>query len=474
MGRSWNSPLRPRRRAAVPTVVGTPAEPGAEHGQVPGGAPVLTVTELCDVISTQLGASSLLQATTVRGEVVDPQVSKQGHTYFTLRDANSAFACIRWASVLGEPLIEGRVYDVVGDVSLWPVRGQIRLIASRVRELDAGERHRALVLLTERLRSEGVFDPSRKRSLPRWPSRIGVATSAEGAVIHDVRTIIGTRMPLAEIVLAPCPVQGIGAASGIVNAVWALGERGVDVIIVARGGGSADDLAAFNDESVVRAVRAISEEVGVPVISAIGHETDTTLCDHAADIRAPTPTAAAQIVVPDAATIRGGLLASHVRVTHALERRLTARGAALRTINRRLDLSSRTVAGRVERRLDAIHDAIGAAVPARVDAMAVQLASLDDRGHRAMEARIARPTTRLTTADSTLRLVSPRRVLERGYAIIERQTASDSHPTPVASIDGLRPGDAIRVRFRDGVADATVASVTTSDPASVVDGSNGY
>jgi exodeoxyribonuclease VII large subunit len=426
------------------------------------------VTELCEAISIQLGASSLLKATTVRGEVVDPRVVK-GHTYFTLRDATSAFECIRWANVLGEPLVSGRVYDVTGDVALWPVKGQIRFITSRVRQLDAGERQRALEELTERLRLEGIFDTARKQVLPNWPSRIGVATSADGAVIHDVTSVIGTRMPLTEIVLAPCPVQGIGAAGGIVEAIWALARSDVDIIVVARGGGSADDLAAYNDEAVVRAVRSVSEQAGIPVVSAVGHETDTTLCDHAADLRAPTPSAAAQRVVPDAAAVRGTLLTCGRRLKQAMGARIAARAREHMAIDRRLNLASNLIARRVQVRLDAIQRTLIGSVPARVSAVSSRVDSLEDRARAAIMARIAQLTTRLGAAESTLRLLSPLRVLERGYAIIETLPDVGCQPSAIATSAGLRPGDAVRVRFTDGIAEATVRAVIRTSLSSTPD-----
>ena len=493
MVRSWNSPLRPRGRAALPRARGsgeTPSETPSNTSTI--ASPILSVTELCEAITLQLEASSLVRAVTVRGEVVDPRVYR-GHTYFTLRDAQSAFDCIRWASVLGDPLVPGRLYDITGTVELWSVKGQIRLITTRAREVDAGERARALAELTERLRADGMFDARRKRSLPRWPSRIGVATSAEGAVIHDLTSVIGKRMPLAQIVLAPCPVQGVGASARIVAAIQALVRAQVDVIIVARGGGSAEDLAAYNDEAVVRAVRAASDEASIPTISAVGHETDTTLCDHAADVRAPTPSAAGEMVVPDASAVFGALLSTRARLTQAIERRVATRGRDINAVERRLSLAWRTLAGRVEARLDAIDRAVMERVPRRLEGVAMTVAALEDRARTAVEARIARTEARVATSDAALRMLSPLRVLERGYAIIEvvppgltPQQLGGTGLTPqppfptregglypddahaetrtVGSVTDLAPRDVVRLRLKDGFAVAVISSVDGPSP----------
>jgi exodeoxyribonuclease VII large subunit len=460
MARSWNSPLRPRGRGSFPR--NSAASDSPRRNDVSIVDSVLSVTELCEAISIQLDASMMLSSATVRGEVVDPRVHN-GHTYFTLRDATSAFECIRWASVLGDPLSHGRLYDVTGKVGLWSVKGQIRLIVGRVREVDAGERQRELEERTERLRTEGLFDAVRKRPLPRWPSRIGVATSADGAVIHDLTTVIGKRMPLAEVVLASCPVQGVGAAGGIISAVRALTRARVDVIVVARGGGSADDLAAFNDEALVRAVREASERSGIPVISAVGHETDTTLCDHAADLRAPTPSAAGEMVVPDAATIRGGLLSQRMRVGQAIERRVVAHQAAVAAADRRLDLASRAVLARVQMRLGALDRAIAAAMVSRVDGTSQRVTALTDRVRAALRVRMDLVMTRVSTADAALRLLSPLRVLERGYAIIEAPAREGRGASAIGGVAGLRTGDAVRLRMHDGIAEATITAVARVD-----------
>ncbi len=456
MARSWNSPLRARFRAAAAASFETERSSGAGPGQV------LSVTELCEVVTLQLAESSTLRGTTVRGEVVD-QRANRGHVYFTLRDATSSFSCVRWASVVGEPLVNGRLYDVTGKVELWAARGQINLIVSRVREVDAGERHQALERLTERLRLEGVFDPDRKRPLPRWPSRIGVATSADGAVIHDIATVIGRRMPLAEVVMAPCPVQGVGASGGIAAAVQALARARVDVIVVARGGGSAEDLACFNEELVVRAIRSASEQAQIPVVSAVGHETDTTLCDHAADLRAPTPSVAGELIVPDAAVLRGNVLSLSVRSSQGVGRRIVYFSRAIHATDRRMHLAYRTVAERVRLRLATLDRAISASVPGRIEALAVRGNALEVRARTAINARLGHAGLRVTAADSALRILNPLRVLDRGYAIIEAPLRDGRDAGPVTRVTDLQFGDAIRLRLRDGVANATITGLAVTD-----------
>ncbi len=451
MARGWNSPLRARGRAA--------GAPPSQDGAFDLPAPVLSVTELCEVITLQLELSPVLRSATVRGEVSESKVVRGGHVFFTIQDASSKFRCVQWASMAGSPIVHGRQYDVSGKVDLYAAAGELRMVVRRAREVDAGDRHRALERLTERLRVEGLFDPARKRLLPEWPSRIGVATSATGAVLQDLTAVIGRRMPLAEVVLAPTAIQGVGATGSIVAAIEALVRANVEVIIIARGGGSFDDLAVFNEEAIARAVRRTSEEHGVPVVSAIGHETDTTLCDHAADVRAPTPSAAGEIVVPDAAVIRAAILARESRAKRAVARALDGCDTAIGRLDRRLEVAAGAIRNRATARVDDLDRRLTALVGGRFEALGNGLSSRDGRARIAMARHIDVVGTRLSIGEDALRLLSPLRVLERGYAIIEAPSGST-----VTSVKSLAPGDHVRLRFRDGTAGATVEGIGVGGP----------
>jgi len=243
----------------------------------------------------------------VAGEISNFNVAMSGHAYFTLKDATSQLKCVMFRQFLQrlrKRPENGEVGVARGPIRVYEAQGVYQLYAEFLAPAGMGELQLRLEELRLRLEAEGLFEPSRKRPLPTWPHRVGVVTSATGAVIHDIRTVIARRFPLVEIVLAPSPVQGDEAVPAICQAIDDLNHLGdVDVIIIARGGGSREDLWAFNAEAVARAIFGSR----APVVSAIGHETDTTIADLVADHRAPTPSAAAEMVVPDVREVRARL-----------------------------------------------------------------------------------------------------------------------------------------------------------------------
>ena len=254
----------------------------------------------------------------VAGEVSNLSLASSGHIYFTLKDARGALRCAFFRNRnVGQRdrLSEGASLIVYGSLSLYEQRGDLSFVVDFVQPEGTGalaaefERRRA------RFEEEGLFAPGRKRELPRFPRRVGVVTSATGAVFHDICDVLGRRWPLAEIVLQPAPVQGDGAAPAVAEAIRTIThEQDLDVLIVARGGGSTEDLWAFNEEPVIRAIFASP----VPVVSAVGHETDTTLSDLVADVRAPTPSAAAELVAHSAGRLGvPGVVADVRRAVHA-------------------------------------------------------------------------------------------------------------------------------------------------------------
>ena len=376
---------------------------------IQAGTQTLSVGEATAYIKQLLDDDPTIADVWVRGEVSDPRTYASGHTYFTLKDATSQLKCVLFRQRARglEPLQHGKQYVVRGGISLYEQSGALQLYVTDHRPLGVGELYQQFELLKARLEAEGLFAPERKRPLPQWPERIGIATSRQGAVLHDLRTVIGRRYPLAELVLAPCQVQGADAARTIVAALRALDGAGVDVIVLARGGGSIEDLWAFNEEPVARAIAACR----APVVSAVGHETDFTIADFVADLRAPTPSVAGELVVPDAA----GLSA---QVDMLLQR-------ASRAAQAQLWLASSDLAER------------------------------QARLQRALAQRLERATTRLAAAEARLAALSPLGVLGRGYAVLlDAQTRSVVRSTAQA-----RPGQTLDILLADGRLTATVETV---------------
>ncbi len=358
----------------------------------------------------------------VAGEVSGLTRAASGHLYFTLKDDRSALRCVffRNRSAGQRDRVESGVSLVVhGSLSLYEPRGEISFIVDFVQPEGTG----ALAAEFERRRAqfeaEGLFAPERKRPLPRFPQRIGVVTSPTGAVFHDISNVLARRWPLATLLLQPAAVQGPEAPTMIADALHALArEQRPDVIILARGGGAAEELWTFNEEPVVRAIFGCE----VPVVSAIGHETDTTLADLVADVRAPTPSVAAELVAPDRVEV-----ARKVAVLRAQAEVHTARALV-------------EARERVDRHVSALHHALPdlAAERRRVDGRASELL-------HAARAVAARTTGRTAALAGRLGALSPLATLQRGYAVIERPDGS-----VVGSAAALRPGERVDLRMRDG------------------------
>ena len=253
-----------------------------------------TVSKLTFEIRKLLEGNEILQDVWVQGELSNVSRPASGHIYFTLKDANASLKCVMWktsAARLNLSLRDGMEVEVHGKIGVYEPQGQYQLYADQIRPVGEGALFQEFLRLKSMLEAEGLFDPECKKPIPELPKRIGIVTSATGAALRDMLNTLRRRLPLVEVILAPSPVQGSEAPPALVKALRSLNRQQPDVILVARGGGSIEDLWAFNDERVVRAVAA-SE---IPVISGVGHETDFTLCDFAADLRAPTPTAAAEL-----------------------------------------------------------------------------------------------------------------------------------------------------------------------------------
>ncbi len=350
----------------------------------------------------------------VRGEVTDFKAHRNGHWYFCLRDEDAQVRCVVWARDqrrIPAPPDDGMQLAAFGQVTVWPGRGDLQLVIKAMEAQGDGLWRKALDLAIARLTSEGLLAPERKRALPRHPSRIAVVTSPDGAALHDIVAVARRRAPHVEIVVVPTRVQGDGAPEEICAALERLARWGdADLAIVGRGGGGREDLWAFNDERVARAVAAMP----MPTISAVGHEVDVTLCDLVADLRAPTPSAAAEAAVPDMSVVRAELARWHRRLADSATWRVSAAS------ERRL---------RVARRMG--------------DAMA----RLTERRRSKVESAAAR-----------LHALSPLATLSRGYSL-----ARDEHGRTLSAIVDFKPGAPFNLLVRDGVVAATAVEARPRD-----------
>ena len=395
-------------------------------------APVLSVTELTR------GLSDLVEEqyddVWVEGELSDFTRAASGHCYFTLKDEDAQIRCVMWKHltqyVYFEPE-EGMQVRVNGHASVYERRGDLQIQAQAMREAGKGAQQKAFEELKQKLQAEGLFAPERKQALPLFPETIGVVTSGQGAAIHDIQTGLARRFPPAEVVLCPVKVQGLDAPQAIADAVAAFNDlpagdaQRPDLLIVGRGGGSTEDLWAFNEEVVARALAA-SE---VPVVSAVGHESDVTIADLVADERAATPSAAAELVVPDRRDV-----AERVRTLHdRLQTHVTRR---LQNARQRVDA---LVASR------AFH-----APTRRLDQYRQRLDTLVNRLERGGTRAVEQARTRLDHLRDRLHALDPEQPLRRGYVHLTRDGTS------VQSVESLEDGDRVRLRFQDGHRDAEV------------------
>jgi exodeoxyribonuclease VII large subunit len=398
---------------------------------------ILPVGVVLKRIKQVLESDALLSDAWVEGEVSKFQVWNSGHAYFTLKDDSGVLDGTMWKAKLKRQSFIPRVGDQVivnGSITVYEARGQLQFDADVFQPAGVGLLQAQLEALRQRLEAEGLFDPSRKRPLPAFPRKIGVVTSPSGAVWHDIQQVIARRYPLVELILAPAVVQGERAAASIVNAMERLQAiPDLDLMIVGRGGGSIEDLWCFNDERVVRAIFASP----VPVISAVGHESDVTLSDFVADMRAPTPSAAAEIAVPDGDALLQGIEGL----------RQTARAYLLASLQERL-AEVQFLAHRLQH-----------VSPMQVLTLQnAVVSSLQARAGFAIEWILQRGSTRLERYQSMIEVLDPNAMLRRGYVQITR--ADDG--SLVSRVGQLQPGERVQATFDDGFADMTSTSIMTS------------
>ncbi|HOV52087.1 MAG TPA: exodeoxyribonuclease VII large subunit [Methanothrix sp.] len=355
---------------------------------------IFTVTELNERIRDRLENDPRLHDLWARGELSNYVHHRSGHRYFTLKDRDSQISCVLFRNDgvrLGFELKDGQNVIVYGDVGVYRPQGRVQLMAKGIRlDEGIGLRHLQLEALKKKLADEGLFSIEHKRSLPKYPERIGIVTSPQGAALRDVLRIIGPYP--ARIILSPAQVQGEGAAESIAMAVRALQGR-ADVVIVCRGGGSTEDLWCFNSELVARAIF----ECDSPVISAVGHETDFTVADFVADVRAPTPTAAAEMAVPDIEKLRSLLVQATVRMKRSLWSGLERREERLEYLKR--CISAQKMYSLTEEARQ------------RLDSLERRLCAAESERRTALESR-------LEQAEGRLAAVGPLATLSRGYAIV--------------------------------------------------------
>ena len=384
-----------------------------------------TVGALTRYIQGVLESDAELQDVTLTGELSGITRSTPGHLYFTLKDGEATLGCVMWrtsAARLAWQPQHGEAVWVHGRISVYAARGNYQLIVDQMRQAGQGDLHARFEQLRDRLKAEGLFDAARKRPLPEFPRVLGIVTSPQAAALHDVLTILGRRYPLVRVRLAPTLVQGEQAPSQIVAALRALDAMDdVDAILVVRGGGSLEELWAFNDERVARAIVACRH----PVVSGVGHETDFTIADFTADVRAPTPSAAAELAVPDQVELRQTIQALARQMDQALARQL---GSARQTADGGL---------RALRRLSP---------QAQVDAHRLHVDELSRRSERALAHALALQRARLAGLLARLGALSPVATLERGYAIVRRK----DNGQVVRQVGQVQDWDWVLIRVHDG------------------------
>jgi exodeoxyribonuclease VII large subunit len=385
----------------------------------------LSVGQLTKHLAALLDSDAILQDVWVRGEASNVTYHGSGHLYFGMKDEDACLRCVMWRSdarALQFVLEPGMQILAHGRMAVYEKRGEVQLIVDAAEPDGLGALFLAFEQLKGRLEAEGLFAPERKRPIPTFPRRVAIVTSPTGAVLHDVSTILRRRCPATTLVVVPARVQGEEAPESLVRAIAAANEAsGAEVLIVARGGGSLEDLWAFNSEAVARAIAASR----LPVVSAVGHETDVTIADFVADLRAPTPSAAAELVVPDGAELLRRVTEAQERLLHAARTRLLEDREHLHHL-----LARRPFARPLE----------------EVNRRRQTLDDHQDRLLAASERRRERARLGLAALAGRLDALSPLAVLARGYAVLTREADG----TPIRSRAQVSPGDRLRVRLRDG------------------------
>lgn len=386
---------------------------------------VQSVTAVTQYISDLFTIDEVLSDVWVKGEVSNMKRAASGHWYFTLKDSDASLRCVMWRSSAERQQTtpqDGDALEVHGKVGIYAPRGEYQLYADIIRPVGAGDLYRQFELLKAKLQAEGLFDQERKRPFPTPPAKIGVVTSPNAAAFQDVLNVLQRRFPLVEVVLSPTMVQGESAPPQIVDALELVNDyTNCDVILLVRGGGSIEDLWAFNDERVARAV-AVSR---IPVVAGVGHETDFTIVDFVADERAPTPSAAAELVTPDMRDMRDALLRQMEKLEGLTTEVILDRRDALERLQRTMTYIS----------------------PAKsIDTLRQRIDDFNARMTRTQHTQLERLSERLDAKRAALEAASPQAILERGYAIVTRRVDRKR----ISTVMDVNDGDAYTVQFKDG------------------------
>ena len=427
----------------------------------PAAAPrIWEVGALCRAIADALEAR--FNPVAVRGEITGFSRASSGHCYFSIKDANGQLRCAmfrRAAGLLDFSPRDGELVEVRGRLGVYEARGDLQFIVESMQRAGQGALFEQFLRLKAQLEDEGLFDPRRKRTLPVQPRGIGLITSLGAAALHDVVTALRRRVPHIPVVLIPAQVQGAAAPQSMVTALrqmyaWAEGEAPadggttpvVDVILLVRGGGSMEDLWAFNDEQLARTI----VQSPVPLVSGVGHETDFTIADFCADLRAPTPTAAAELVAQPREVWLGALDLLADRLESAVQRQIDLRHQRLDQAAQRLGRPS-GLAAREQLRLARCAQRLRHGMLLNLERLALKKKALEADFAQKTARHIALQSDRLERARLRLELLNPHLVLQRGYALL-----TDSHGHAVTSVGQARLGDALRATLADGVLDVTV------------------
>ncbi|MEA4822691.1 MAG: exodeoxyribonuclease VII large subunit [Clostridiaceae bacterium] len=398
---------------------------------------IYSVTTLTQYIKSLFDGDATLAAVFVAGEISNLKYHSSGHIYFTLKDEQSVLRAVMFrpaAAKLGFRMADGMRVITCGRVSVFPGVGQYQLYAETMQPDGLGALYLAFEQLKEKLRTEGLFDPSLKRPLPSYPRRIALITSPTGAAVRDMLRILGRRYPLARVRIVPVLVQGPDAPGEIITALdFANRYRIADVIIAGRGGGSLEDLWAFNDEGVARAIRASA----IPVISAVGHEPDVTIADFVADIRAATPSNAAELAVPDTTDILAGLSSTKAAIVRSVQSQISRKSDVFRTLS-----ASRVLQNPQN----------------TIDDRRMELAHKSDRLVAATQNALSRKREIFLRDVSKLDAMSPLKVLARGYAF-----AQDEQGAIVTDAGVLSQGDRLQLTLRRGKVLCSVDDITKED-----------
>jgi exodeoxyribonuclease VII large subunit len=403
-----------------------------------------------DVLAARFGS------VVVRGELSGFSRPGSGHCYFALKDADGAPALLRCAmfrraaTLLDFAPADGQQVEVRGRLAVYDARGELQLVVESLQRLGAGTLYEEFLRRRARLEAQGVFDASRKRPLPAFPRAIGIVTSLAAAALHDVLATLARRAPHVRVVVYPSPVQGADAPAALIAALQRAGARAeVDVLLLVRGGGSLEDLWAFNDEHLVRAVAASP----LPLVCGVGHETDVTLCDLAADLRAPTPTAAAELAAPARDAALAALAQRQAALQRAFERALRQQQQRVDTLALRLGQPARALHAQAEG-LSGLARRLRRVLQQQRERCAADTPRWRERLQRALATQLRHQRQHLAAVSQALQAHDPARVLQRGYAWVESLDGR-----PVTSVRALRQGQAVRAVWADGRASVEVLGI---------------